>query len=135
MELRHWMGGSGVIYTLFVGFYERSGNKHLPPPIPRFREIVFKIPLFSWNLEHTLDPKCSRRVATGSHSNLKHVNSCYHGTAVVWHEMWSCDMMRVYKVSAAVTMVMMGDTIQSSCPVCCQSDISLAIKCQIRLLW
>ncbi len=34
--------------------------------ISRFREIGFKIPLFSWNLEHTLDHKCLWRVATGT---------------------------------------------------------------------
>ncbi len=42
----------------FLGFHEISGKNN---PISQFCEIGFKIPLFSWNLEHTLDPW---RVAT-----------------------------------------------------------------------
>ncbi len=34
-------------------------------PILKFREMFFKIPLFSLNLEQTLDANCFRRVATG----------------------------------------------------------------------
>ncbi len=47
----------------FLGGFTKFQVKNTP--ISRFREIVFKIPLFSWNLEHTLDHKCPWRVATG----------------------------------------------------------------------
>ncbi len=50
------------IYPFFEGFTKFLVKN---TPISRFREIGFKIPLFSWKLEHTLDHKWPWRVATG----------------------------------------------------------------------
>ncbi len=66
---------------LFVGFHEISGKN---TRISRFCEIGFKISLFSWNLEHTLDHKCLWRVATGltiwpkPHFHLSVASWCMH---------------------------------------------------------
>ncbi len=60
-------------YPPFWGFSRNFSEKH---PISRFRETGFKIPLFSWNLELTLDHKCPWRVATGMKTWL--ISFCCH---------------------------------------------------------
>ncbi len=61
-------GEGGVEYIPFLCVFTKYQVRNTP--MLRFREIGFKIPIFLWNLEHTLDPKCSISVATGVWTDL-----------------------------------------------------------------
>ncbi len=69
------------IYPFLGGFTKFQVNN---TPISWFHEIGFKIPLFSWNLEHTLDHKCPWRFPTGHITSHGIWNECFNKIFIVF---------------------------------------------------